>query len=172
MTLSDSGVLQLSDVDGVNEEVFNTNPNTFTSTSTVEGASADQALGTLTITASGAWSYEIPNANVEYLGRGETAVETFTVLSEDGTPHTITVTINGTNDAPVIAGTSETAGTVVESGHQDTGGVVSGTPSIEGQIDASDIDLADNDVLDYTVANATNLMAPLRLTKMACGNLN
>ncbi|MGF1774291.1 VCBS domain-containing protein [Vibrio wakamikoensis] len=156
VTLSDNGVLELSDVDGANEEVFNTNPNTFTSTSTVEGAAADQALGTLTITTNGAWNYQIPNANVEYLGQGETATETFTVLSEDGTPHTITVTIIGTNDAPVIAGTSDPDGTVVESGHEDTGGVVLGTPSIEGQIVASDIDLPDNDVLDYSVANATN----------------
>ncbi|MCW0470758.1 VCBS domain-containing protein [Vibrio chagasii] len=33
---------------------------------------------------------------------GDTLTETFTVTSADGTEHDITVTINGTNDAPVI----------------------------------------------------------------------
>ncbi|WOE28716.1 VCBS domain-containing protein [Acinetobacter towneri] len=37
-------------------------------------------------------------------GAGQTKVETFTVLSADGTSHDIVITITGTNDVPVIAG--------------------------------------------------------------------
>ncbi|MCI2965513.1 VCBS domain-containing protein, partial [Shewanella sp. N2AIL] len=42
--------------------------------------------------------------DVQYLAEGETKVETFVVLSQDGTEHTVTITITGTNDVPVIAG--------------------------------------------------------------------
>ncbi|MFU1547578.1 VCBS domain-containing protein, partial [Aeromonas veronii] len=39
---------------------------------------------------------------VQYLGKGETKQETFTVQSVDGTPHTVTIIITGTNDAPTL----------------------------------------------------------------------
>ncbi|MCW0470722.1 VCBS domain-containing protein [Vibrio chagasii] len=39
---------------------------------------------------------------VQELATGIRVNETFTVTSADGTEHDITVTINGTNDAPVI----------------------------------------------------------------------
>ncbi|WP_317028641.1 VCBS domain-containing protein [Acinetobacter towneri] len=44
--------------------------------------------------------YTVANADVQYLGAGQTKVETFTVLSADGTSHDIVITITGTNDAP------------------------------------------------------------------------
>ncbi|MGY3945703.1 VCBS domain-containing protein, partial [Aeromonas tecta] len=62
------------------------------------------ALGSLTITSGGAWTYNVANAAVQYLKEGETKVETFVVHSADGTAHTVTVTITGTNDLPTIAG--------------------------------------------------------------------
>ncbi|MFA0088821.1 VCBS domain-containing protein, partial [Vibrio sp. 10N.261.51.F12] len=60
----------------------------------------------------GSWDYDIPNAAVEYLPAGVTATETFTVLSKDGTPFEVVITITGTDDAPVIGGNSE--GTITE----------------------------------------------------------
>ncbi|MFA0443091.1 VCBS domain-containing protein, partial [Vibrio sp. 10N.222.51.C12] len=57
------------------------------------------------------------NDAVEYLGEGDTATEIFTVKSADGTEHDITVTIVGTNDVPVISGTS--AGQVTEDNTDD-----------------------------------------------------
>ncbi|MCU7996846.1 VCBS domain-containing protein, partial [Shewanella glacialipiscicola] len=68
------------------------------------GTPSAGALGTLAIDASGNWIYNVDNADVQYLAAGETKVETFVVLSADGTAHTITITITGTNDVPVIAG--------------------------------------------------------------------
>ncbi|MDD9226643.1 VCBS domain-containing protein [Aeromonas hydrophila] len=46
---------------------------------------------------------------MEYLGEGETKVETFVVKSVDGTEHTVTVTITGTNDKAIISGDAEGA---------------------------------------------------------------
>ncbi|EOX3427581.1 VCBS domain-containing protein [Vibrio cholerae] len=67
------------------------------------GIPSDGALGTLTIDADGKWTYNVDNSKVQYLGKGETKVETFVVKSVDGTPHTITITITGTNDAPTLS---------------------------------------------------------------------
>ncbi|WP_040887249.1 VCBS domain-containing protein, partial [Vibrio genomosp. F6] len=91
-TLSDSGKLEITDVDGTDEAKFDT-----TSVTASVGA-----LGSLTINESGNWDYSVANAKVQYLGEGETKSEQFTVESLDGTEHTITVTITGVNDAAVI----------------------------------------------------------------------
>ncbi|MGL0927446.1 VCBS domain-containing protein, partial [Vibrio vulnificus] len=62
----------------------------------------------------GAWTYDLDNTNpkVQALGQGATATDTITVQSADGTPHQVTITVNGTNDKAVIAGTD--SGVVTE----------------------------------------------------------
>ncbi|SUI91498.1 retention module-containing protein [Shewanella morhuae] len=92
-TLTDSGILTIDDADA-GQSVFQAG----------NGVPSVGALGSLTIDASGNWTYDVANADVQYLGEGETKVETFVVLSADGTEHTVTITITGTNDMPVIAG--------------------------------------------------------------------
>ena len=62
------------------------------------GVASTGALGSLSITETGTWSYNVDNSKVQYLGEGETKVETFTVASVDGTTHTVTITITGVND--------------------------------------------------------------------------
>uniref|UniRef100_UPI0035B07A6F VCBS domain-containing protein n=1 Tax=Azonexus sp. TaxID=1872668 RepID=UPI0035B07A6F len=62
------------------------------------------ALGSLSITTTGDWTYTVPNADVQYLGAGETKVETFTVKTADGTEHDVVITITGTNDIPDVRG--------------------------------------------------------------------
>ncbi|MFQ1923907.1 VCBS domain-containing protein [Aeromonas veronii] len=84
----------MSDVDGADEVAFKTDPASIT-------ASPD-ALGSLSITADGTWTYHVDNSLVQYLGKGETKEESFTVQSVDGTPHTVTIIITGTNDAPTL----------------------------------------------------------------------
>ena len=64
------------------------------------------ALGTLTIAANGTWTYTVPNASVQYLGAGQTKVETFTVKSVDGTSHDINITINGLDEDQFVVGSS------------------------------------------------------------------
>ncbi|KFA99426.1 VCBS domain-containing protein, partial [Vibrio sp. ER1A] len=98
--LKDDGQLTISDVDA-GEAKFQTSV-----------TPVGSVIGSLTMTATGAWSYEVDNTNsaVQSLGKGETLTETFQVLSEDGTPHNIVVTIHGVNDIPTItSGDSVTA---------------------------------------------------------------
>jgi VCBS repeat-containing protein len=67
---------------------------------TVIAASGD--LGTMTIAANGAYVYAVADSKVQYLGAGQTKVDTFTVTSLDGTTKQVTFTIIGVNDAAVI----------------------------------------------------------------------
>uniref|UniRef100_UPI0020A66F6D VCBS domain-containing protein n=1 Tax=Vibrio sp. Vb339 TaxID=1192013 RepID=UPI0020A66F6D len=57
------------------------------------------SLGTLHLTDSGAWTYDLDNTNptVQALGVNKTATDTIAVHSADGTPHQVTITLFGTN---------------------------------------------------------------------------
>lgn len=74
----------------------------------VVGTSIAGVYGTLAIQQNGQWQYDLDNdsALVQALAEGQTATETFaaTVLDEHGASdsQTISVTVTGTNDAPVI----------------------------------------------------------------------
>uniref|UniRef100_UPI0011693189 VCBS domain-containing protein n=2 Tax=Vibrio cholerae TaxID=666 RepID=UPI0011693189 len=125
--LSDSGQLKISDVDGDDEVAFKTDPTSITA--------SDGALGSLSITADGTWTYNVDNSKVQYLGKGETKQETFIVQSVDGTPHTVTIIITGVNDGSVQISGSDAAGAVTEDLN-----VVSGQLSDSGQLKISDVD--------------------------------
>ncbi|MEZ8699523.1 VCBS domain-containing protein, partial [Vibrio lentus] len=62
-------------------------------------------FGTLVLSKDGTWTYNLDNGNpaVQALGQGSTATDTITVHSADGTPHQITIAVNGTNDNPVVS---------------------------------------------------------------------
>ena len=71
--------------------------------------SADTVSGTygdLTIAANGDWVYDLDEANtdVQGLSSGDTLGDTLTVSATDGTTQTITITIDGADDAPVFGG--------------------------------------------------------------------
>jgi VCBS repeat-containing protein len=64
--------------------------------------------GQLTLQADGSYTYALDNAalSVQSLAAGQVVTETFAYQATDGitsTPSTLTVTIKGTNDAPVVA---------------------------------------------------------------------
>ncbi|WP_231550528.1 VCBS domain-containing protein [Chitinibacter sp. ZOR0017] len=67
------------------------------------------SYGLLSIDEHGLWSYTLDNANsaVQALQSGETLTERFTVQSADGGSHTVTIAINGSNDAPVLQAQSQ-----------------------------------------------------------------
>ncbi len=58
--------------------------------------------GPYTGTATGAYSYSVANADVQYLGANATKVDSFTLHSIDGTAKTVSFTIHGVNDAATI----------------------------------------------------------------------
>ncbi|MCW0470719.1 VCBS domain-containing protein [Vibrio chagasii] len=75
------------------------------------------SYGTFNIGTDGVWTYSsgIPTRRSLASQRWDTLTETSTVtLVADGTEHDITVTINGTNDAPVIG-----TGDGVDAGRSD-----------------------------------------------------
>jgi VCBS repeat-containing protein len=101
---------------------------------------ADKPAG-FSVDASGKWTLDASNAAYQHLGAGQTTTFTvpFTVTDKAGLSSTsnLTLTVTGTNDAPVA---KVSTGTGVE----DT--------TSTGQLQASDID--DKDVLSYTVKDA------------------
>ncbi|CAM3548720.1 VWFA domain-containing protein [Bordetella sputigena] len=122
-TLTTSGKLDVVDPDA-GQAVF------------VPQTNAAGTYGTFSLTPDGMWTYTLNNASpeVQQLAAGQTAIETFTVVSADGTTGTVTVTVQGTNDAPVIdapAGTD--SGTVTEDGPKTASGQFT-----QADVDASD----------------------------------
>ncbi|MEX0956670.1 MAG: tandem-95 repeat protein [Rhizobiaceae bacterium] len=90
------------------------------------------AYGSFTIDpVTGEWTYVLNQAAADSLGEGDNPVETFTVTVEDehGAIDTVdvTVTITGTNDAPVIEASSDVTGSVIEAG--DIAGVQEAGPT-------------------------------------------
>ncbi|WP_158106839.1 VCBS domain-containing protein [Vibrio cholerae] len=140
--LSDSGQLKISDVDGEDEVAFKTDAASITA--------SEGALGSLSITADGTWTYNVDNSKVQYLGQGETKKETFTVQSVDGTPHQVTITITGVNDGSVQITGSDAAGAVTEDLN-----VVSGQLSDSGQLKISDVDGEDEVAFKTDAASIT-----------------
>ncbi|AGM45469.1 hypothetical protein AHML_18520 [Aeromonas hydrophila ML09-119] len=135
--LTETGTLSVTDVDGADEAKFVAG----------NGTPSAGALGSLSITETGTWSYNVDNSKVQYLGQGETRIETFTVKSVDGTSHTVSVTITGTNDAPTL---SIDKGAVVSEeglagGIADTAGSSDTTDSVaaSGKITVGDVDSQD-----------------------------
>ncbi|UVE18757.1 retention module-containing protein [Pseudomonas sp. LS44] len=86
-TLTATGILTVTDIDS--PAAFN-------------AASVSGSYGDFSINSAGAWTYALRNsdANVQALKSSENPVESFTVSSADSTAHTVTVTVNGANEAP------------------------------------------------------------------------
>ncbi|MFA0694924.1 VCBS domain-containing protein, partial [Vibrio sp. 10N.222.49.C9] len=127
-TLSTSGTLTISDIDK-SEAHF--------SDSDILGT-----LGTLHLKDNGDWSYDLDNQNptVQALAQGKTATDTITVHSADGTPHQVTITVNGTNDSAVISGTN--SGAVTEESQLQTSGTLTITDTDKGEAHFSNTDIA------------------------------
>ncbi|MBK4733831.1 Ig-like domain-containing protein [Noviherbaspirillum pedocola] len=64
-------------------------------------AAGSNGYGKFSIDASGHWTYTMNSAHNEFVG-GKTYTDSIVVQTADGTQQKLTVTITGTNDAPVI----------------------------------------------------------------------
>ncbi|HHQ4705553.1 TPA: VCBS domain-containing protein, partial [Aeromonas hydrophila] len=98
--------------------------------------------GSFAVTADGAWSYSADNTQsaIQQLKAGDTLTDSFTVHSADGTAHTVTVTIAGSNDAPVLTAQTQA---VTEDG-----------TLLTGQMVVTDVDAGD--ALTFSLANAVD----------------
>ena len=139
-TLGDSGTIAFNDVDLIDVH-----------SASVTAAAGNSLGGTLVMgtasedagTEAGAvgWTYSVANSAVQYLAKGETATETFTVAISDGhggsVSQDVIVTIMGTNDAPTIAiAGTDALGAVTEDSAAPTLGDT-------GTIAFNDVDLID-----------------------------
>ncbi|WP_198303978.1 VCBS domain-containing protein [Aeromonas veronii] len=143
--LTVGGHLTISDADRNDKPEFDT---------TKVGA-PQGALGSLTITADGSWSYNVDNNAVQYLDAGESKVEVFTVYGKDGSSHEVTITINGAEDKSTITvtGTDKDAGAVTED--VDTNPAVEGVQlTVGGHLTISDADRNDKPEFDTTKVGA------------------
>ena len=127
-----TGTIAISDVDADDNPSF--------ADTTVNGA-----YGSLTLVG-GDWTYTLDQIAAQSLDAGDTVTDTITLAASDGTVQNITITVNGTEDAPVVAGTF--SGTVIEG---DIGDVVTAT----GTISISDVDADDNPTFADTSVNGT-----------------
>ncbi len=112
------------------------------------------ALGVLIMDpVSGKWSYFLDHANngaqIQALG-DEQIVEKFIVKSVDGTEQTVTITIQGENDAPLITTVTGDDTTITENQVID-GNVTDAT--VLADVDASDVDSAN---LTYTITSGNS----------------
>ena len=108
----------------------------------LSGATAAANNGTVN------WSFALDNSLVQYLAAGETVTATYTITIRDdsGTSNasntqSVTVTITGTNDAPVVTNSATVrSGSVREAGHIDNGVIDNGMATVSGTLTASDVD--------------------------------
>src|SRR5438477_9308839 len=91
------------------------------------------------------------NGAVQALNVGGTLTDHITVATADGTNQVVTITINGTNDAAIISGT--TVGAVTEAGGVANG--TPGTPTAIGTLTDTDVDNAANSFQAVAAGTAT-----------------
>src|SRR5690606_7402348 len=116
--VSTSGTLTSVDVDNAD--------NAFTPSSTTG------SIGNFSIDASGNWTFTA-NSAFDSLNVGDSVSETFNVTTVDGTPSTVTITIEGSNDGPVA--NADTASTAIN------------TPALSIDVLANDTDVDNGSTL-------------------------
>jgi VCBS repeat-containing protein len=133
---SATGTLSVSDVDASASRSWS-----------LQG-SPSTSYGTIALDAStGVWTYTLDNtlASTQALQEGQVVTQTYVARATDDfgayVDQTLTVTITGSNDVPVVSSPAAQAiATVKESGHDDNGMVLAGTPAVTRQITAGDVD--------------------------------
>ncbi|WP_133126256.1 VCBS domain-containing protein, partial [Vibrio breoganii] len=90
------GHLVISDVDGQGEAALDLKGQSL--------VSQDGTYGHFIVKPNGSWLYTADNNSVpiQDLDNGQTLTDSIEITSKDGTKHSITVTINGTTDAPTL----------------------------------------------------------------------
>ena len=135
--LTATGTIAVADAD-LNQSSFQT---------TVTSALGN--LGSLVLAADGSYTYTVANSAVQYLGAGDSKVDTFTITSVDGTPKDVDFTIHGANDAPEFGG--DRTGSVIEAGTANSVGIALAT----GQLTATETDATDPSDAFIAVSTAT-----------------
>ncbi|MBK1980374.1 retention module-containing protein [Achromobacter xylosoxidans] len=128
----DKGVVREDVILTANGKLVVTDPDAGEAVFRAQTGTAGQ-YGTFSIDAGGSWTFKLDNNAdaIQRLGAKESLTEAFTVTTADGTTGKVTITINGTNDAPTISGAA--TGAVKEDG----------TQTVTGQLAKADVDVND-----------------------------
>jgi VCBS repeat-containing protein len=122
-------------------------------------------LGDVMVNSDGTYTFVVDNSAVQYLGAGDTITQTYTATSFDGTAvETFTVTLNGTNEAPVAEDDSFT----VHEGQFVEGNVISNEDDNDG---ISDTDGGNGNTLSVIKVNGNPISGDAIFT-MIDGVLN
>ena len=109
------------------------------------------------------WTFDSGTEAFNYLADGESLVLTYTITATDSQSatdtQTVIITINGTNDAPVIDSAAQT-GSITESA-DNVGGTDSDPSDATGTITFDDFDLADNPTASITSSSVSGGTATL-----------
>ncbi|TSD54720.1 tandem-95 repeat protein [Variovorax sp. KBS0712] len=154
--LSTSGALTIVDVDA--------GQSSFTAQA---GTAGSNGYGSFTLAANGNWTYTANNgqAEIQQLAAGQSISDSFTAVSSDGTAsRVVTVTIAGTNDAPVLsaaatpalASVNEDAGAPVGAVGTLVSSLVNLNPPAGGLDNVTDADNGAITGIALTGVNATN----------------
>jgi VCBS repeat-containing protein len=89
-----------------------------------------------------AWNFSVDNSALQYLGEGQTVIQTYDVAIGDGAVQTVQITITGDNDAPILnAAVNPVLGTVNEDAGAPVGVVGTLVSNIVGLgANVSDVD--------------------------------
>jgi len=108
------------------------------------GAISTNAYGTYEVSTAGVWTYTLDstNATIEALDASSASItDTIIITAEDGTEETVTITINGSNDAAVITA----ADASVAEGNTTTGSTSSTSYDVANAFQLSDAQVVWND---------------------------
>jgi VCBS repeat-containing protein len=135
------GLLTATDVDGLS--------NAFDPVKCPEPS--DHGYGSFTMTADGHWTFALDNGNcaVQALNAGQSLTDDFTVRAADGTAQTVTVTIEGANDAAVVYG--DICGRVTEPSNS-----CDPPPRASGTLSERDVDNPDDTFTATTCPQASD----------------
>ncbi|NHH87135.1 Calcium-binding lectin RapA2 [Cobetia sp. MB87] len=138
-------------------------------TDTAAGTPVTGTYGSVTIAEDGSYTYTLDNSNpaVQALADGEVLTETFTYAISDGQGGTdtalLTVTINGTNDAPVLVDDAQPADQVANDGDTITPFTIADafTDVDDGAVLTYSVDnLPDGLVIDPTTGEISGTLSP------------
>ncbi|MCD4502760.1 VCBS domain-containing protein [Chromobacterium piscinae] len=170
--VNDAAVITGNDAGAVTEDLNVSTANTLDYSGKLNVADADQGqsvfdtsrvdnkttnLGSITIDANGNWHYSVDNAKVQYLGQGETRTEVFTVYSQDGTSHDITVVVTGVNDAATFSGNDQGAVT------EDANVSAANTLDYSGKLNVSDVDQGQSSFNTTRIDNKTSNLGSITI---------
>ena len=122
-----------------------------TDTTSIANSTLTGLYGTLSLV-NGTWTYNLDNANstVDALDDGDSLTDAFSVTATDGSSTTVTITINGADDAPTLSGA--VTSTVYEAGLPGATGTGDTTLTTSGTLIYDDVE---GDTLTIRVGSTT-----------------